>query len=81
MKTLELSNIETKQIFILAFRYALGRTSYVTHDISNLIILNWENFRPDERARFKKEISEAINANRAGMDIDVKSWKSIMELD
>jgi len=81
MKKLDLSNIETKAILIMAFRYALGRTTCVTNDMCILIETNWENFRPDERAMFKKEISEAINANRAGMDIDVKSWKKILEFD
>jgi len=69
MKTLELSNIETKQIFILAFRYALGRTSYVTHDISNLIILNWENLtgrisdqtkEPGLKKKFQKRLMQIV---------------------
>ena len=78
---MDLSNVETKDIFIMAFRYCLGRSTYVVADMVSLIDRNWNNFSRDEKYRIKGEIKYAIKVGQAGMEMDVKSWQEILELE
>ena len=78
---MDLSNVETKELFIMAFRYCLGRSTYVVADMVSLIDRNWNNFSQDEKYMIKHEIKYAIKFDRAGMEIDVKSWQEILELE
>ena len=78
---MDLSNVETKDIFIMAFRYCLGRSTYVVADMVSLIDRNWNNFSREEKYMIKHEIKYAIKVGQAGMDMDVKSWQEILELE
>lgn len=78
---IELSDREARQMFIMAFRYALGRKTYVVYDTVSLIIRNWGCFTEDEQRLFQREITAKIIAEKAGMDMDVRQWKQILELD
>ena len=80
MKQLNLTSIESKQVFTMAFRYALSRKTYVTFDMVRMLTRNWPGFRDDEKEMFKKEIKEAIARGGAGMQMDVEEWKKILEL-
>ena len=80
MKELELTGIERKQVFTMAFRYALGRKTYVVFDMVRIITRNWSGFRDDEKEMFKKEIKAKIDSGGAGMQMDVEEWKKILEL-
>jgi hypothetical protein len=70
------------QSFLLfaAFRYALGRMTGTVSTAVKIIIECWPRLLPNDRFFYHKEIKEAIEANRAGMDIDVKQWQKILEL-
>ena len=78
---MDLSNVETKDIFIMAFRYCLGRSTYVVADMVSLIDRNWNNFSKYEKPMFKREIARAIKTGQAGMEMDIKSWQEILELE
>ena len=78
---MDLSNAETKELFIMAFRYCLGRSTYVVADMVSLIDRNWNSFSRDEKYMIRREIKRAIKFDRAGMDMDVKSWQEILELE
>ena len=80
MKELTLTQLETKLLFWMAFRYALGRSTYIVNDMIRLIKINWGNMRGDEQAKFKQEINQAIDRGHAGMEIDVIEWRKILEL-
>jgi len=55
-----------------AFRYALGRKSYCTADVSNLLIkYAQELYHPE---KYVNEINIAIKSDDAGMDCDVAGW-------
>jgi len=64
----------------MAFRYALGRKTYAVGIIVDEIIDRWETLDDVDRTQYKKEIQEAINAGRAGMDMDIIEWERILEL-
>lgn len=57
-----------------AFRYALGRMTYVVDSVASEIERNIERISTKTLVRFRDEITEAIKANHAGMDMDVDRW-------
>lgn len=63
----------------MAFRYALGRQTYVVSDVVETIIRNWDELSSNVQRRIKMEIEEAISKNMAGHEMDVKEWKKILK--
>jgi len=67
-------------VLVCAFRYALGRRSYITGWISDEIIRCWDELSIKFQMIIQKEIEEAIKDEYAGEHIDVLSWKRILDL-
>ena len=67
-------------ILIFAFRYALGRMSTAPSIMAEEIEKHWNSFTALEQAQIKKEIQVAIDNDRAGMSIDVRTWQRVLEL-
>jgi len=68
-------------LLFCAFRYALGRQTYVVGSIADIIKANWEHMPQSRRNLFRKEIEEAIEKGYAGsVNIDVPCWLSILHL-
>jgi len=63
---------------LAAFRYALGRQTYIVSSVVEDILKNWDNIDNNLKNLIKKEIEEAIEQNRAGMECDIKEWKKIL---
>lgn len=62
-------------LIICSFRYALGRKTYITSSISDLLIKCKSQLNEQDRKLIIREIEEAIRNDRAGMQCDVVSWK------
>lgn len=68
-------------LLFCAFRYALGRQTYVVGSIADIIKANWDHMPQSRRDMFRKEIEEAIEKGYAGsVNIDVPEWLSILHL-
>ena len=68
-------------LLFCAFRYALGRQTYVVGAIADIIKANWNHMPASRRAFYKKEINEAVEMGFAGSElIGVPEWKSILAL-
>lgn len=63
-----------------AFRYALGRKSYVVGATIDLIQKYEKCLSASTRELMKRDINRAIELDRAGMDIDVADWRSLLEV-
>ncbi len=61
-----------------AMRYALGRSTYVVETVCRVLKNNAKNIRGDIKQRMCEEISSAIEASEAGMDMDVKQWQQVL---
>ena len=70
-----------ENMVVYAFRYALGRMSGVSSDVSDYIIDNWHKFKPHTKKQIIREIEIAIERGEAGMELDVDFWKRIILLD
>ena len=74
-------DVDQDILLFCAFRYALGRQTYVVGSITGIIRDNWENLTKERRAFYKREIREAVEKGFAGSPvIDVPEWKSILDL-
>jgi hypothetical protein len=68
-------------LLFCAFRYALGRQTYVVGAIADIIKANWGHMPQSRRDMFRKEIEEAIEQGYAGsVNIDVPCWMSILRM-
>jgi len=74
---IKINNEET--LTAAAFRYALGRSSYIVSSVVEDIIENIDNINNTHLKRMKEEIEEAINENRIGMKMDKRMWLSLIE--
>lgn len=78
---LDFSDVNQDILLFCAFRYALGRRTYVVGSLVDIMKANWEHMGKDRKAMFKKEIREAIVADRCGSEYDIKDWEKILDLE
>ena len=67
-------------ILFYAFRYALGRSTYVVGQIVDEIIERWDTLDEQDQSQYKREIVEAIELKPTSMKMDVKEWQRILDL-
>lgn len=65
-----------EHILFWAFRYALGRMTYVCDDVASAIIRHAPSASREFRQLVTYEIHDAIQKGRAGMSCDVLNWMS-----
>jgi hypothetical protein len=79
---IDFSDVNQDIVLFCAFRYALGRQTYVVGSVARVIRSNWEWMPKSRREFYKKEIREAIEHNDAGnVIIDVPEWRKILDLE
>ena len=59
-----------------AFRYALGRRTYVVDSVASEIERQIEDISTKTLVRLRSEITEAIKEDRAGMQMDIERWQT-----
>lgn len=63
---------------VCAFRYALGRMTYVVDSVASEIERNIERISTKSLRLIKKEISDALVKNMAGMKMDGDRWHTCL---
>ena len=63
--------LDTQLLYIAAFRYALGRQSYIVPTIANVIMESRDLLTDETAALMVQEINEC---NYLGMEIDAQVW-------
>ena len=66
-------------IALCAFRYALGRTSFVVPHVAGWLITNRHGLSDAGRRLMVREIDEAGRRNALGMDCDRAEWMRVRE--
>lgn len=66
--------LDTQMLYIAAFRYALGRQSYIVPTIANVIMENRDLLTDETAALMVREINEC---KYLGMEIDAQVWASL----
>ena len=76
---MKLNNQESRDMLIYAFRYALGRMTFASLTMSQIIIKNWQDISKGHQKLIQKEIKTAIDDNLGGMEIDVNEWRNVLK--
>ncbi len=66
-------------ILFWAFRYALGRMTYVVGDVGDHIIRNTEKISWETKKKIIGEIREKEYKNELGMECDKKKWLEVKD--
>lgn len=66
-------------IVFAAFRYALGRSTYIVSDVTDCIQRNASALPALDRAVMVREVRQAIADGRAGMPLDIAAWELTLE--
>ena len=77
---IDFNDVNQDIVFFAAFRYCLGRQTYVVGSMVEEMIRNWPQMPISRRQMFKKEIREAITKGWAGHDMDDVEWNKILSL-
>jgi len=74
-----MTNLDKSITLMCAQRYALGRMTYVVGSVTSQIIENWNVFSESDKQVMLKEIKEAIEQDRAGMECDILRWNEVID--
>lgn len=78
---MKIKTLDDRIVLSCAFRYALGRRTYVTDSVAKTIIDNWNDLPNTDKERYKKEIRDHKQEfGNLGDDCDEESWNKILEL-
>ncbi len=67
-------------MLLFAFRYALGRMSIAPSVVADEIVAVWDELPVGTKEQMKREITEAISCDRAGMQCDIDQWQRVLDL-
>jgi len=76
---MKINEEQFRDMLIYAFRYALGRATFASKDMSEIIWRNREEISSGDRDLFIREIREAIRRDHAGHECDKKAWADLLE--
>jgi hypothetical protein len=76
VKRMELANM-----LLSAFRYALGRRTYITMETAEWLIRYWGILPDNWQSQIQQDIERAIARGDAGMQCDVREWQRVLELE
>lgn len=68
-----------ERIVFIAFRYALGRMTYVVSEVVDYLLNNWNDISIEYQEKIIKEINEAFETNNYGHSIDKDQWEKILK--
>ena len=60
-----------------AFRYALGRMSYIVGVTVDWLIRDWELIQPEDQIVIKRDLANALEEGNLGMSCDKKDWQRL----
>lgn len=64
-------------VLMCAFRYALGRQTYVVGEVAEYILQHSHILSAGTKDRIKREITEAEYENGLGAEMDAKQWHKV----
>ena len=67
-------------MLLYAFSYALGRMTYCTDSVQRAIRNAWPELSETDRMMINRDINNARDRNRLGMDMDAKGWLALLDL-
>lgn len=65
-------------ILIAAFRYSLGRATYIVDNVVAFILHNWGQLNDNDKRLIVREILDAKDSGAVGHECDWTQWKRIL---
>ena len=78
MTSVSIGRDDLQMLTVYAFRYALGRRTYASSEVSDFIRQHWEELDDTSRRIIKRETADAIKYGNAGDDCDVAAWRRLL---
>lgn len=75
---MKVQNPDDAMILIAAFRYALGRATYIVEHVVSFILHNWDQLGVADKNLIVREILDAKDRGAVGQDCDWTQWKRIL---
>ena len=72
---------EQRALLFYALQHALGRHAHIVRDVVRAIIHAWPELSHKERYDIHDEILVGIKMDRAGLSVEMKLWKKVLELE
>jgi len=69
-----MNKMELNDLMVCAFRYALGRKTYVVATIGELLIKHKDILSETSKAQMIRDINRVTKTANYGMDIDKNIW-------
>jgi len=70
---------DQEQILHCAFRYALGRMTYIVGFVADAVIHAWPSLSPQMQAMIVREIEQEFSRGGGGMDMDKRQWQRVLD--
>jgi len=70
---------DEEEVLFCAFRYGLGRMTYITGFLADVIVEAWPRLSERMKNQILEEIHKGISEDRLGMDMDKRQWLRIVE--
>lgn len=82
MNKYEINTHDLNTFYFCAFRYALGRMTYIVSDVTKLLIKATKDGVLDAANRdlMTREIRRALDTDNAGMPCDQVEWKKLLKV-
>lgn len=74
-----MNNKDLNDLMVCALRYALGRRSYITSTISDLLIGHKDELSAQSKKVILRDIQRAFDTNNYGMEMDKEVWIKLQE--
>jgi hypothetical protein len=71
--------IVDETVLFCAFRYAIGRKTYVVSSVVDSILTNWDSISLASKELFVKEIHEYYEEGNLGHQCDIECWNKILK--
>jgi hypothetical protein len=71
---MQLDGLNDQLMSLAAFRYCLGRRSYIVGSCLEWLRDTWEQFEPNTKSVMVRDTIEALMDDNAGHSCDVREW-------
>jgi hypothetical protein len=75
-----MNRLNLNTLMMCALRYAIGRKTYITEDVSDIIIANRQELTVSSREVMIRDIHHAIETNNYGHQMDKEAWERLLDV-
>lgn len=66
-------------LIICSVRYAMGRMTYVPHEVSDIVKKTLPELRDDTLVILDRDIRRELDRGNYGMDCDLQMWQNLLK--